>query len=116
MSIIGYIIGLGDSHPSNLLIHHSTGSVIHIDFGDCFEVSRTRIRFPETIPFRLTRMMISAFSPTGIEGDFRLTAEETLQLVRAHREWIMAVLDIFLQDPLESEDNLLEEEQRESRI
>lgn len=38
MSMVGYVLGLGDRHPSNLLIDRETGRVVHIDFGDCFEV------------------------------------------------------------------------------
>lgn len=38
MSMVGYILGLGDRHPSNLMLDQRTGKVIHIDFGDCFEV------------------------------------------------------------------------------
>jgi FKBP12-rapamycin complex-associated protein len=37
-SMVGYILGLGDRHPSNLMLDRNTGNVIHIDFGDCFEV------------------------------------------------------------------------------
>ena len=37
-----------------------SGKIIHIDFGDCFEVAMTREKFPEKIPFRLTRMLINA--------------------------------------------------------
>jgi FKBP12-rapamycin complex-associated protein len=37
--MVGYILGLGDRHPSNLLIHRITGKVVHVDFGDCFEVA-----------------------------------------------------------------------------
>ena len=58
MSMVGYILGLGDRHPSNIMLHRSTGRVLHIDFGDCFEVAMTRDRFPEKIPFRLTRMLV----------------------------------------------------------
>lgn len=60
MSISGYILGLGDRHPSNLLIDRVTGQVVHIDFGDCFEVAMQRERFPEKVPFRLTRMLVNA--------------------------------------------------------
>ena len=59
-SMVGHILGLGDRHPSNLLLERSTGKVIHIDFGDCFEVAMHREKFPETIPFRLTRMLTHA--------------------------------------------------------
>jgi hypothetical protein len=34
------------------MMHKHTGKVIHIDFGDCFEVAIKREKFPEKIPFR----------------------------------------------------------------
>ncbi|OHT10677.1 PIKK family atypical protein kinase [Tritrichomonas foetus] len=111
MSIIGYIIGLGDRHPSNLMIQRNSGGVVHIDFGDCFEVSKNRLKFPEKVPFRLTRLMCRAFGPTGVDGEFRLTCEETVKLVRSHKESIMAVLDIFLQEPIDSNDDDNEDEE-----
>lgn len=104
MSIIGYILGLGDRHPSNLMMHKTSGDVIHIDFSDCFEISRTREQFPEGVPFRLTRMMVRAFGPSKIEGNFRIAAEEMMKIVRSHRESMMTVLDIFLQVPIETEE------------
>jgi len=42
------------------MIHRVTGDVIHIDFGDCFEVAMHREKYPEKIPFRLTRMLTNA--------------------------------------------------------
>ena len=60
MSMVGYVLGLGDRHPSNLLLDKNNGKILHIDFGDCFEVAMTREKFPEKIPFRLTRMLIKA--------------------------------------------------------
>ena len=59
-SMVGHILGLGDRHPSNLMLGRSTGKVVHIDFGDCFEVAMHREKFPEKIPFRLTRMLTRA--------------------------------------------------------
>lgn len=47
-------------HPSNLMLDRLSGKILHIDFGDCFEVAMTREKFPEKIPFRLTRMLIHA--------------------------------------------------------
>ena len=38
MSMVGYILGLGDRHPSNLMLDRNSGKIVHIDFGDCFEV------------------------------------------------------------------------------
>ena len=39
MSMVGYLLGLGDRHPSNLMLDRYSGKLLHIDFGDCFEVS-----------------------------------------------------------------------------
>ena len=104
MSIVGYIIGLGDRHPANIMIQRSTGRVIHIDFGDYFEVSKERKYLAEKIPFRLTRMMIATFGPCGIEGSFRATCEATVQTIREHREAVMSILEIFIREPCSSGD------------
>lgn len=37
MSMVGYVLGLGDRHPSNLMLDQISGRILHIDFGDCFE-------------------------------------------------------------------------------
>ena len=71
MSMVGYLLGLGDRHPSNLMLDRYSGKLLHIDFGDCFEASMNREKFPEKVPFRLTRMMERAMEVSGIEGNFR---------------------------------------------
>ena len=71
MSMVGYLLGLGDRHPSNLMLDRYSGKLLHIDFGDCFEASMNREKFPEKVPFRLTRMMDRAMEVSGIEGNFR---------------------------------------------
>ena len=53
-------MSLSFRHPSNLMLDRLTGRILHIDFGDCFEVAMTREKFPEKIPFRLTRMLTNA--------------------------------------------------------
>jgi len=66
MSMVGYVLGLGDRHPSNLMLGRISGKIMHIDFGDCFEVAMTREKFPEKIPFRLTRMLINAMEVKSV--------------------------------------------------
>ncbi|KAH6572836.1 hypothetical protein BASA60_006398 [Batrachochytrium salamandrivorans] len=100
MSMVGYILGLGDRHPSNLMLDRFTGKVIHIDFGDCFEVAMHRDKFPERIPFRLTRMLIHAMEVSGIEGTFRITSEHVMRVLRDNKDSLMAVLEAFVYDPL----------------
>ncbi|ORX52573.1 phosphatidylinositol kinase Tor2 [Piromyces finnis] len=100
MSMVGYILGLGDRHPSNLMLDRFTGKVVHIDFGDCFEVAMHREKFPERIPFRLTRMLINAMEVSGIEGNFRITCEHVMRVLRENKDSLMAVLEAFVYDPL----------------
>ena len=100
MSIVGYILGLGDRHPSNLMMSRKTGKIIHIDFGDCFEVAMKRDKFPEKVPFRLTRMLIKALEVSGIEGTFRLICIKIMELLRNNKDSLLAILGSFIHDPL----------------
>lgn len=100
MSMVGYILGLGDRHPSNLMLDRITGKIVHIDFGDCFEVATTREKYPERVPFRLTRMLTFAMEVSNIEGSFRTTCEHVMRLLRDNKESLMAVLEAFIHDPL----------------
>ena len=100
MSMVGYILGLGDRHPSNIMLDRYSGKIVHIDFGDCFEVAMRRDKFPEKIPFRLTRMLIKAMEVSGIEGNFRTTCENTMRVMRGSKESMLAILEAFVYDPL----------------
>ncbi|KAG9238765.1 armadillo-type protein [Amylocarpus encephaloides] len=100
MSMVGYILGLGDRHPSNLMLDRITGKIIHIDFGDCFEVAMHREKYPERVPFRLTRMLTYAMEVGNVEGSFRITCENVMRVLRDNKESLMAVLEAFIHDPL----------------
>lgn len=100
MSMVGYILGLGDRHPSNLMLDRLSGKILHIDFGDCFEVAMNREKFPEKIPFRLTRMLVNAMEVTGIEGTYRRTSESVMTVLHRNKDSLMAVLEAFVYDPL----------------
>jgi hypothetical protein len=126
-SIVGYILGLGDRHPSNLMLHRSSGRIVHIDFGDCFEVAMNRSKYPETVPFRLTRMLVNAMEVCGIDGTYRSTSvkvrsrgcrcfcviffcgsqngswtrsTQVMRVLRENRDSVMAMLEAFVHDPL----------------
>ncbi|XP_065870624.1 serine/threonine-protein kinase TOR isoform X2 [Euphorbia lathyris] len=100
MSMVGYLLGLGDRHPSNLMLHRYSGKILHIDFGDCFEASMNREKFPEKVPFRLTRMLVKAMEISGIEGNFRSTCENVMQVLRTNKDSVMAMMEAFVHDPL----------------
>ncbi|KAJ3613478.1 hypothetical protein NHX12_019727 [Muraenolepis orangiensis] len=67
MSMVGYILGLGDRHGENILFDSLTGECVH---GETFDV-------PEVVPFRLTQNMVHAMGPMGTEGLFRQACEYT---------------------------------------
>ena len=100
MSMVGYLLGLGDRHPSNLMLDRYSGKILHIDFGDCFEASMHREKFPERVPFRLTRMLVRAMEVSGIEGNFRSTCEGVMSVLRSNKDSVMAMLEAFVHDPL----------------
>ncbi|KAL2477398.1 Serine/threonine-protein kinase TOR [Forsythia ovata] len=76
------------------------GKILHIDFGDCFEASMNREKFPEKVPFRLTRMLVKAMEVSGIEGNFRSTCENVMQVLRTNKDSVMAMMEAFVHDPL----------------
>lgn len=99
-SMVGFIIGLGDRHLSNIMVNHLTGDVVHIDFGDCFDVASQRAKFPEYVPFRLTRQLISVMEVDGVKGIFRLVCNHAIRVMRAECLSLTAVLEALVHDPL----------------
>ncbi|KAM3597338.1 uncharacterized protein V6R79_003264 [Siganus canaliculatus] len=99
MSMVGYIIGLGDRHLDNVLIDMTTGEVVHIDYNVCFEKGKS-LRVPEKVPFRMTHNIETALGVTGVEGIFRLSCEQAVQMMRRGRETLLTLLEAFVYDPL----------------
>uniref|UniRef100_A0A3P8URA2 Serine/threonine-protein kinase ATR n=1 Tax=Cynoglossus semilaevis TaxID=244447 RepID=A0A3P8URA2_CYNSE len=99
MSMVGYILGLGDRHGENILFDSFTGDCVHVDFNCLFNKGET-FDVPEVVPFRLTQNMVHAMGPMGTEGLFRQACEVTLRLMRDQREPLTSVLKTFLHDPL----------------
>ncbi len=61
-SMIGYVIGLGDSHLDNILLDLIDRSVLHIYWNVCFEKGM-HLAVPQTVPFRLTPGLQYALGP-----------------------------------------------------
>lgn len=99
MSIIGYIIGLGDRHLDNVLVNLNTGEVAHIDYNICFEKGHN-LRVPERVPFRMTQNIQQALGLTGIEGVFRFSCEHVMKILREGKETLLTLLEAFVYDPL----------------
>lgn len=98
-SIVGFIVGLGDRHMSNIMIDTRTAEVVHIDLGVAFDAGKT-LTTPELVPFRLTRDVVDGMGVTKTEGVFRRCAEETLRCIRSSHALIMTIAQVLLHDPL----------------
>lgn len=60
----------------------------------------SREKYPERVPFRLTRMLVKAMEVSGIEGSYRSTCERTMTVLRGSRDSLVAMLEAFVYDPL----------------
>ncbi|KAK3922870.1 Serine/threonine-protein kinase ATR [Frankliniella fusca] len=109
MSMVGYILGLGDRHGENILLDTTCGDAVHVDFNCLFNKGEL-FDWPERVPFRLTHNMVSAMGPTGVEGPFRVACEITLCLLRSVRETLLSVLQPFVYDPKAEVNNKAQEE------
>ncbi|KZO97981.1 hypothetical protein CALVIDRAFT_50339 [Calocera viscosa TUFC12733] len=107
MSMVGYVLGLGDRHGENILFDAMNGDAVHVDFNCLFEKGKT-LEVPEKVPFRLTPNMVDGLGITGVEGVFRIACELTMNILRNHKDSLMSVLEAFVHDPLSE----FEEEKR----
>jgi FKBP12-rapamycin complex-associated protein len=99
-SLAGYILGLGDRHVGNIMMNMLTGKLVHIDYGDCFEVAAKRKDWPELVPFRLTRMFVNALEVTGVSGTLSKCGTSVMKVIREQKEQILGLLETFINDPL----------------
>ena len=99
MSVVGFVIGLGDRHLDNILFDIRTGEVVHIDYNVCFDRG-LKLKVPEVVPFRLTKMLTEALGIAGVEGHFRIASEQAMWVMRRHRETLVTLLEAFVYDPL----------------
>ncbi len=68
MSMVGYVVGLGDRHGENILFDESSGDCVHVDLNCLFEKGQS-FEVPERVPFRLTHNMVDAMGVAGVEGN-----------------------------------------------
>ncbi|KAF3927530.1 hypothetical protein AA313_de0202685 [Arthrobotrys entomopaga] len=99
ISMVGYVLGLGDRHGENILYDETTGETQHVDFNCLFDKGLT-FEKPERVPFRLTHNMVDAMGLTGYEGPFRRSSEVVMRILRQSEESLMTVVETFLHDPL----------------
>ncbi|XP_035920016.1 serine/threonine-protein kinase ATR [Anopheles stephensi] len=101
ISMVGYILGLGDRHGENILFDSTNGDTVHVDFNCLFNRGET-FTIPELVPFRLTHNMVHAMGPLGVEGLYRRCCEIVLRILQTHASTFMSVLKPFVYDPMVS--------------
>jgi serine/threonine-protein kinase ATR len=97
--MVGYILGLGDRHPENILFSERTGACVHVDFLCFFDRAKT-LSVPETVPFRLTQNIIDGMGVLKTDGVFAASARLVMELLRMRKQKVSAVLTTFMNDPL----------------
>ncbi len=99
MSILGFVLGLGDRHGENINLDATNGDVFHVDF-NCLFNAGVKLQQPEVVPFRLTQAMVEAMGPMGTEGMFRRSCEVTMRVLRNNKDVLQTVLASFMHDPM----------------
>lgn len=99
MSIIGYIMGLGDRHGENILLDVLSGESIHVDCNMLFNKGE-ELAVPELVPFRLTHNMTDAMGILGIEGPFKKNCEIILRVLQREKKTLMSYLRPWVYEPL----------------
>jgi DNA-dependent protein kinase catalytic subunit len=96
----GYVLGIGDRHLQNILLCTRDGSVVHIDFGYSFGFSTFQLAVPELVPMRLTRQFEALLRPLDSRQLTFQTMCHTMGALRDGKESLLAVMEIFLNEPL----------------
>lgn len=99
MSIVGWIIGLGDRHGENILLDAVSGEIVHVDFNCLFDKGLAFAK-PEVVPFRLTHNMVDAMGIPQTEGSFKRCCSIVLQIIRTNRTFLLRNLETFVYDPI----------------
>ncbi|KAG2234017.1 hypothetical protein INT48_007107 [Thamnidium elegans] len=106
MSIIGYMVGLGDRHAENILFDETNGDCVHVDLNMLFD-SGLVLAVPEVVPFRLTKNLIDAMGVLGYKGLFTTTCEQTMDVLLRNKDALSSVFQTlgtgWIQEENESE-------------
>lgn len=79
ISIVGYLLGIGDRHLENIMVDKKRGTLLAIDFGHAFGSATELLPVPEMTPFRLTRQLVGALEPLGVKGILEVIMVHTLE-------------------------------------
>lgn len=98
-SVVGFVTGLGDRHPNNILLDTVSGQVVHIDYGICFESGKF-LKVPEIVPFRLTPDVVDGLGSLGVHGPFTRLCIDAMDSLKAKSALVTAIVEVCVVDPM----------------
>ena len=111
-AIAGWLMGLGEREPHRLLLDRVTAEAIPIGsqalllqryVGSTVELAEAAYQQCRPAPpFRLTRELVDALGPAGVDGPFRCAAEVALRVAQseATSAELRTLLEAFLDEPM----------------
>ncbi|XP_043271824.1 DNA-dependent protein kinase catalytic subunit-like [Venturia canescens] len=106
MSIVQWILGIGDRHPDNTLVAVESGRCLGIDFGSAFGGGIDQ-SVPELMPFRLTPQIKGLLEPFGAYDSMGNTMIHVLRALGNSKGSLIACLDVVAHEPLNWEEHIL---------
>lgn len=99
MSVVNWILTIGDRNLGNFLMDKTNGSLIGIDFNMAFGAATRNLNIPELVPFRLTSQFVNTLKPLGTDGFFVKTMSHVLRTFSIENESLLAALEVFIHEP-----------------
>ena len=88
------LVGLGDRHLGNILLVHSTGQLLFIDYESSFRHAKL-LPVPELVPIRLTKNLRAALGSLDLQGLFRHLLSKALKVFVKHKHEVLAQMRLF---------------------
>ena len=95
MSMVGYVIGLGDRHCENIMFDHTTGDTVHVDFNCLFNkgencIAAGRIFIQESIHDDLLEKLVAATKQMIVGDPLDVSTAHGPQNHKKHLESLVA--------------------------
>lgn len=103
-SMIGFILGIGNRTPENILFRKETGSIIQSSFYPEYQTNG-QIQYTDTVPFRLTRNLQTFLNPLFIDGYYNSIMSAVAMCLAEYKDKLRHSLSIFLRDDFSSWQN-----------
>lgn len=105
MSVVQWILGIGDRHPANTLIAIESGRCLGIDFGSAFGGGIDQ-SVPELVPFRLTAQIKGLLEPFNVYDSMGNTMIHVLRALKNSKGSLLACLDVVAHEHLNWEQHV----------